>query len=458
MLRRVIFKHLIVPKLVKAYTKWYFETRDWRKADWRNWVAEEFERLKMSPWTLRHYPQLKDITFEDLPNLPITEKYKEAPEDFPAAMTYRSTGTVAHKKISFTKNDLKKIVSSFGRSIWLVKGEKQFRNGLFMGFPGLGSGVFFSYIQYIFAKKSFFVIAGQWRKYVRKIIKKGPYDVLVLPIPYLVDFVKNFDTDVFEDIAFWVTGGDVVTEHIRRLIINRGIELDKIFYPVDGYLASECVGIGIELPPTITNALQYIPETNIALIKKDDGRVINIFDAKPGDRGEILITPLFEYMVPNFPLYDIIEIVSDETKYGLPALRVLGRIGVRVDMELKTLGHIRGYFSMYVRVMGIIIDGFVYTNLLGEKFDTDHVTLIHPRGNKVIMRTYTEKPISKDSLLEAIKRDEKIYYLYDDIVNELLEIEVIHSPEVLDEIKEYCYTKYGPQATLPRMIILEREE
>jgi len=199
MMKNFILKYFIAPKIVKKYSKWYIETQDWKKTDWRNWVAEEFERLKRTPWTLKNFPKLKDITFDDLPNFPITEEYKEAPEDFPAFITFNSTGTVSRKTIALSKNDMIKIASSIGRTIWLITGSAQFKNGLFMGYLGLGSGNFYSRASYILAKRSLFVPANEWRKYLEKIIKKGPYDLLAIPLPNLIDFIRHTDVDMYDD-------------------------------------------------------------------------------------------------------------------------------------------------------------------------------------------------------------------------------------------------------------------
>jgi len=160
-------------------------------------------------------------------------------------------------------------------------------------------------------------------------------------------------------------------------------------------------------------------------------------------------TLLFEYMVPNYSLRDIIEIVDEESPFGLPTIRVLGRKGVRVDIKLETLGHIRGYFSMYTRVMGIIIDGFRYTNLLGRIFKTNHISLVQTKHDHVLITTYTEIPVSREEFIEAIKNDKKLYYLYDDIMNSSLDIEFIHDPKVIEEVKEHYYSRYGEQVRLP---------
>ena len=112
---------------------------------------------------------------------------------------------------------------------------------------------------------------------------------------------------------------------------------------------------------------------------------------------------------------------------------------------------------MYLRVIGIIINGYEYTNILGNKFKTDHITLVRQKGAKVVMITYVENDIRKENLLEAIASNENISYLVSDIENGVLDIEIVVDPTVINEVKKKTYEKFGPQAGIPRMILLSRE-
>ena len=302
-----------------------------------------------------------------------------------------------------------------------------------------------------------FIPSGDWKKYLKKIVKHAPYDAFFSVMPYIVDFWKNINVDIFCDAIFVLCSGDVLTDYTRNLIVKKGEQFGKLAYPVDIYGSSEVVWLGAEIPPNLVKELQYIAETHVALIRKENGELINILDAKPGDRGEIVITPLFEYTVPNYLLHDIIEVTSDETMFGLPAYKILGRQGQRVDLELETLGRIKGIYSVLLRVKGININGLAYTNLLGKNFNTDHFTVVIDKLDKVIMRTYVETHVDKETLIEKIKEDKEISYLYDDIKNELLEIDLIYDPEVVKEVKEKVYSRYGPQANIPRIVLIEAE-
>jgi len=457
MIKKLLTKYLISPLIVRQYTRWYFLTRDWKKSDWRNWVAEEFEHVKKTKWTQKHFPNLKEASFEDLPNYPITEKYVEAPKDYPTYLHYYSTGTKEKKLIKLSKDDLKKIFLGIGRIIWTGKNEARFKNGLYMGFFGLGSGAVVNYAMYLLSNHGIYINAGEWRKHIKEIKKNAPYDLLILPLPYYADFVTNFHDDIYDGLSYWIVGGDLFTEYLRSLLVKKSHQFNKIFYSVDYYGTSECFLLGTEIPPFITKSVQYSPETGIISIKKENGEIINLFDAKTGDRGEIIVTPLFNYTVPNYPLHDIIEVDETESKFGLPTFRILGRKGIRVDIELESLGHIRGWYTIYARVMGIIIDGSALNDLIGREFSCNHITIVEQKNAKIHVMIYVDKKINYDDFIDVLKKDKKINYLYNDILNKLVYIEIIYNPQLIKEIKAKYYERYGPQATIPRLIILESE-
>ena len=450
-------KLFVIPKIIKQQRQWYDLTKDWSKKDWKNWVISEFDRLKKTPWTIKNYPELKDLDFEDLATLPLGIEYKEAPENFPAAMKFKSSGTRTPKIIKLSKNDLRKVLLAVGRTLKEILGDVQVERAMMMGFPGLASGRINKFVVNIIAKKGTFVHASRWREEKKIITKNAPYDFLLMPLPYTIDFFKHLDVDIFKDISFCYSGGDIMTDYIRELISRKGMEFNKIIYPADVYGISEIATGGLEVPPKVVKSMQYVPETNIMFLKKENGDVVNIFDAKTGDRGELYITPLFDYMVPHISTDDVIEIVRDETPFHLPALRVIGRKGIHVELELKTLGYIKGIYTILARVKGIDIDGNEIINLIGRKFMSESIILVEEKPDKVLMRIYTSVPVKLELLLDEFSRHSKLKYLNEDIENNLLEIEIIHDPEVIAEIKDVIYSKYGGQATLPWVIVQESE-
>ncbi len=110
----------------------------------------------MSAWTLRNFPFLRNTSFEDLENLPITKEYKEAPPDFPADIIYQSTGTISKKTIKLTRQDIIRAILAAGRALWCIKGEARFRNALMMGYLGLATGEISKLPSLIIAKKIYF--------------------------------------------------------------------------------------------------------------------------------------------------------------------------------------------------------------------------------------------------------------------------------------------------------------
>ena len=456
-LKELIFRFFVAPKMRKKVNEWYFTTKSWKKNDWRNWVAEEFERVKKTPWTLKKFPHLKDVTFEDLPSLGVAEKYEEAPPDYPAITQFYSSGSAERKLIKMSKGDLFKIVLQLGRLIWLMKNEPKLKNGLILTFFGLPTHRVSSLARYVFFRKSLIISRGTWRDNLKTIIKHAPFDGFFSVMPFTLDFWKHIDVDIFDDITFYATSGDILTDYLRELMINKGKEFGKMIYPVDIYSSAEEGILASEIPPTIVNELQYFPETHIALLRKENGEIINLFDAKPGDRGEILVTPLFDYTIPNYPLKDLIEVKSDESILGLPTYKIYGRSGQPVDLELEKLGRIKGIHAAFIRVKGININAYAYTNLLAKYFHTDHFTLIYDRPEKVVMVTYVENHVDKNDLLEKIKKSEDISYFYNDIINGWVDLEVIYDPEVVDEVKRKVYAR-SYQANIPRVVLVEREE
>jgi len=347
---------------------------------------------------------------------------------------------------------------ALGRNMWLINGAARLKNTLAMGFPGLASGELAEFISALFSKKYVMVVAGRWREKIKKIIKNAPYDFVGGPLPYTFDLIMSLDKDIYDNVTFLFNTGDLLTDFLRNNMIGKVMKFGKIAYTIDFYGLSETIFLAVEIPPTIVKCMQDIPETHVALLKKENGELIHLFDAKAGDRGELIVTPLYDYMVPNYFTGDLVEIIDEESKFGLPTYRVLGRIGMPVDLELETLGHIKGVYMMYLRVRGITIDGYAYTNLLGDKFDTDHITLIEERERKVVLRTYVDKKIDKEDLLMAIKEDKRLYYLYEDIMSGVIDIEIIADKEVIKEIKIKTYEKFGAQATVPRIILLSQGE
>ncbi|MHA1617432.1 MAG: hypothetical protein ACTSX9_09025 [Candidatus Njordarchaeales archaeon] len=454
-LSTTLFKIFITPFIVRTYKKWYEETVDWKKNDWRNWQAERFEEIKKSKWTLRHFPWLKEITYDDLTSIPVQEHYVEAPSDFPAFVSYQSTGTIEKKTVKFTKRDVMMFLKAIGRYILWLKGETQMKKGVVIGYPGLIVWEFGKLFDKVFCKKCYLMTYEEFLKKKKEIAKRSPLDSALLTLPVAIPFIENLERGLFTSPSFFFVGGDVVTDYIRLLLHEKTLELDLLAYLVDIYGTSEISLGGMEIPPRVTKANAYVPETFIGLIKKTDGSLVNIFDAKRGEEGELIATTLAEYTVPNYNLRDVVRIVNEETPLGVPSFQVLGKSSRKVHLALKTLGEIRGLSAAFFRVKGISINSFALVNFIGKSFASDCLILIEEKEKNVYMRIFVEKPINEEEFFSKLQEDPDIGYLIDDMKIGILNIEIIHDNEVINDLREVVRRKWGLQAEHPRVILLK---
>ena len=451
-----ILKRIFSPLIVRSYKKWYEETMDWKKSDWKNWQAERFEEIKKSKWTLKHFPWLRDVTYEDLPNIPIQETYKEAPEDFPAVTSYYSTGTIERKLIKISKRDGLNAIKAIGRCIIWLKGEPQLRKTLIIGDESLLSGRVYELVNGIISKKAIVFSSSEILFKMKELKKYGPFDSVGLTLPVAIPFFRKIEENFFTSPSFIFIGGDIVTDYLRLLISNKSQELDTILYVVDAYGTSETILIGMEIPPLVARSLVYIPELSIVLIKKEDGSLVNLFDAKPGDRGEIIATPLMDYTVPNYRVRDLIEVIHDNTPLNLPSFRVLGKVLHKVRLNIPKLGVIEGFAGTIIRAGGIVIKTQPLIQLIHRNFMSECLILIKRLEDKVRLIIYTEKQIKLEEFLAALQKDHEINYLINDMKIGALEVELIHDPEVIEELVRYVREHIGAQAEIPRAILVEK--
>ena len=454
-LKRIIIRRIYRPILVKKYTKWYLETRNWTKNDWKNWLAEEFEKSKRTKWTLRNYPELMNYTMEDMVGYPVSDEYKDYPEDYPAVITSFSTGTIRKKVVKWSKDHLIKIFMAWGRTVWWLKGESCFRNMLLIGGSGLISGQASKYsIDFVSAKG----IADDFENIMRnfdKIKKKGPFDFVFTTLPYVIPFVKKIKDNIFYKPSFFLITGDRVSPYIRQLVINLGKRLGSTIYPMDFYGCTESGILGFEIPTKLQQADIYVPETHLAFIKRENGELVNILDAKKGETGEYIITTLQKYTIPNLRLHDIVKVVEVNTPLGLPAIRILGRVAHKEVIETKTLGEIKGISGLNLRVKGIILNDYYLTNFIEREFEMKHLIILEEKEDYVVMRLYCDKHINLEAFLEKLGKDKDTGYLVDDYKNGVLKIEIIPDPEVIKEFEEKIISTRGGQATIPRLILIQ---
>ena len=454
-IKKFIIRYIYRPFLIRKYTKWYIKTRNWSKNDWRDWLSEEFEKCKKTKWTRRKYSDLMKYTMEDMVEYPVNEEYEDYPENYPAVITSVSTGTIKKKIVKWTRADLIKNFIAFGRTIWWLKGESRFRNMLLMGGAGVISGEGSKYaIDFISSKG----IAKEFESIIQNfdiIKKKEPFDLVFTSLPYLIPFIKKINENIFYNPSFFLITGDRVSPYIRHLVIDLGKRLDSTIYPMDFYGCAEGGILGFEIPTKLQQVDIYVPETHLAFIRKENGELVNILDAKKGDVGEYIITTLQKYVIPNLRLHDVVEVVEENTPLGLPAIRILGRVAHREEIETKSLGLIRGISGLNLRVKGIVFNDYYLTNFIENVFKMKHLILLEEKEDYVIMRVYCDKHIKLEDFLEKLAEDKDTGYLINDYKNDVLRIEVIPDPEVIEEFEKKIFLTRGGQATVPRLILLQ---
>jgi len=392
---------------------------------------------------------------EDMVNYPVSEEYKDYPEDYPAVITTFSTGTIRRKVIKWTREDMIRNFMIFGRTTWWIKGEGRYRNILLIGAVGVMSGVGTKYAVDFLSSKG---IAAEYDYIVKNfdlIKKKGPYDLIYVNLPYVISLIRKIDENIFYNPAFILMSGDKVTPYIRHLIADLGKRLNTLIYPIDFYACAEGGILGFEIPTKLPQCDIYTPETHLAFIKKENGELVNILDAKEGDVGEYVITTLQKYMIPNLKLHDIVKVVKEDTPLGLPAIKVLGRAAHQEVIESEKLGEIRGISGVNLRAKGIIFNDYYLTEFIEKTFKMKHIIILEEKKDHVVMRLYCDKHVNLEEFLKELEKDKNTGYLIKDYKNEVLKIEIIYDPEIIEEFEEKIYSRRGGQATVPRLILIQ---
>jgi len=454
---------LIRWKLKRIAKKWIEETENWKKTDWKDFQEERFEGLKLSSWTLRLFPDVQNYSYDELINYPPVNYYPSVPPDFKAAIRVSSTGTVKQKIISYTRNDVLWIARSVGRLLHLS----------FETLPNDLSLLIHSgppYASWAYTHMS--------KNLVRKLIdievkdpesligqlnlakKFGPYDAIGGSQAYLVMLIENLGKDVhkiFRNDTVVVTGGDVLYDSIIAYFKARlsDLGIDRVYID-DFYGASEVPVIGI-IPERYYVREKYehlfMPESAVQILVKEDGTKVNLFDAKPGDSGKLLSTLLFDLMIPNYNLKDIIYVTGRDPKTGLPTFKVLGREMYKVTIEHPLIGVVKGYTGTMFKLLAAPMNTFAFDSLMA-RFKTRYLLLIFIKKGKVIFELYTEKPIEEKFLVKQFQYDPLLKPLYQIYISGLLEIEIKKID--LSYTKFILNRKLTGQPKIPRVLLVSK--
>ncbi|MGQ4891821.1 MAG: hypothetical protein ACP6IP_04940 [Candidatus Njordarchaeia archaeon] len=445
-----IMRPLIKREVIKASKEWHEKTKDWKKEEWRNYQAERFEYLKGNPWTSQVFPEIKKYTYETLLDYPATKDYPEFPEGFPAYRVVHTTGTTRRKFVKFTKEDAMLTAKAIGSIVIGQVGLGKIKNSLLIaGEEGYISAVATSILSF-FTKKYLSLYANEFVDKLPLIYKKGPYDFFFAAQVIILSVLENMDRNIFVDDVIISHTGDVMfpsfMEYVKERLSEFGVS--RVHF-ADGYGTSEIPVIAVS-EDFLRDKINLAPvaETCVQIIEKEDGERVNLFDAKPGDKGRLLLTPLFSLMIPNYVIGDIVEVVGVDRR-GIPTYKVLGRDLYKVRIKHPRLGVIEGYSGAMFKIFAVPVNTYSFDELMG-KLKTRYLLLITKEGNRAVLNLYTEKPISKELLIKQMKINQGLFPLYEGITTGLIDVEV--KKENLSYLEFFVENWRGGHLKVPKVL------
>ena len=426
-----LLRPLIRRKVIKEGGKWAEETLNWGVSEWKTYQANRFDELKKNEWTSKGFPGLKNITYDELPNYNKTLEYPTFPEGFPAYKTVFSTGTIKRKLIKFTKDDMffiaKSTAAEFQKAANSV-GKEVDRDFLaLVGGDAYVSGSLAA-IASLFMKRVVSFDPIQMKENYKRIKKLGPFNGIMGIQAFILVFLEQLDENIFGDDLWILEGGDILTPSVRNYLKERIDNLGDIdLRLIDVYGCSE--GVLMAMANEFLNhdpSLIIWPDMDIMLIEKENGEMVNILDAKTGDKGVLYLTPMFTYMIPNYRLGDIIEISGYSNKFKLPKIRVLGRETYKITIKHPVLGEVEGFSGAHLRIFGIPFNTWAFDNLM-SKISSNYMLITEKEGNKAIFKLYIDKKVSKEFLIKQFENDMDLYPIYLGIATNVIDLEVIQS-------------------------------
>lgn len=380
--------------------------------------------MKSTVWTREVFPNLARVDYDDLVDYPSTDDYPEYPSDFPVEAYVYTTGTVKRKIVKFSKEDLMYNAKTIGALIFEAYGEEEVDNSLLIAggrnyISGLGANILKMY-----TRRANLIYADEWLDRIEHIKRRGPYDVIYGAQIILTGLLEKLDQGIFSEEVTFVNMGDVLYQSIVEYWNEKIRALgDYELFVFDQYGASEVSLIAsskeykkkkLDLSPH--------PEMAIHILEKDDGKRINALKAKVGDRGRLLLTPLYTFVIPNYRIGDVIEIIGF-AKNGLPYYRVLGKDLRKVSLKHPKLGVLEGYTAPMFKVFAVPVN-IVAIDRMMARFKTKYLLLVKREGNKALFELYTEKKISKEAILQQMKADVNLFPIYEVIQSDLADLEI----------------------------------
>lgn len=444
-------KNWYVKRIVrKASLEWYEKTKDWSVEEWKDYQAKRFDEMKKNPWTSKVYPDLREVSYEDLLNYPMTVDYPEYPDGFPALIVIYTTGTTRKKTVMFTKEDAlfnAKVIGALvhemvgfdkAENVLSIAGERNYVSEMAAKSIGL------------FVKKNVMLYADEFVDKLDYIVKRGPYDAIYAAQVVIMSLLEKIKTKFLKDGAIILHTGDIMYESFVNFV-NETVKkqgTNKV-YLIDAYGASESPLLGVS-HDSFNGILDLRPvlATSIFILEKENGERVNLLDADVGERGKLLITPMYTLTIPNYKIGDIIEITG-RTKKGLPLYKVLGRDLYKVTFKHPKIGVVEGYSGAMFKIFAIPFNTYAFDKLMG-RLKTRYLAFIEKEATKATIKLYVEKDIDKDFLIQQLKADVHLLPLYEGIVMGNLDIEIYK--ENLSFLEIFNENWKGGHLKVPRVI------
>ena len=443
-----LLKRLIAKALLRwSARKFYERTRAWGRARWIRYVKESFEKIK-TKWTLRNFPWLKEATIEDLRDAKV-HRWIPPPNDYPFEYKIYSSGTTERKEVKVNREDLKTTAKWIG---WIILNNlgRFPRNFLGIYASGQLSEVLTKFVAEIFADRSTLIQATRLVESIEAIEAGALYDVSFLLTPFLPILLKNITKDIFEVDAILGVGGTLLTSDIIKLVedLNKKKGLRMNLSNIYGLTETGILAYG-SFKYGMRGDMAYLP-THVGFIRTEEGKLINIFDAPKGTKGEYIITRFSPYAIPNYNTDDIVEVVKEDSPHGLPTIRIIGR-GARVKMEINIpdIGEVRAWGLWFLRLPTISINSILYSEFRGEGINA--LFVVEDKGTKAILWVYVSEKVTSEKFELLIRRFDPI--LLELINHGIVEPRVIHNKKFVDG-----YYKKGimerPQSGYPPILLI----
>jgi len=445
-------KTLLLKKLI--LDQWAKKTADWKMDDWINYVHGTFDMFKKTEWTKKVFPEIENLNYDDLVNYRVIDEFPDYPPDYPKYLEWWSSGTVKKKVIRLSKKDSIMISRSLGRFTYNIS-RARFRNILgITSVPPFATANLIKFSLPLLSKRYMVVKIYEIEENIERIIKNAKYDGFVTLTGFLSPLLDKVIAkyDIFhENLAIGLTG-DVLIDSVVKKLENY---LRKWISRYNIYNFYACAEAGImAISDRDYHNLIYYPDSNGIMVLTEKGNLIDIFRAKKGVVGEVVLTIFRELLIPNYNLHDIIKITGRDPKTGLPTFSVLGKKVRKVMMDLPDFGEIRGESGAVLRVAGAPLNTKDFDAILAE-LGVEYLVIIDDYRMKANFTIYTDRKIDEGTFLEKLRKCYIMNIWAEKYNLGIVNFEFITDREMIEKYRNFIIevTREKRSPKIPRIIV-----